>query len=96
MKKEIEITDNLHEEKIHIPLGLGKTATCSVVTNICIHKKFKPYSKVLVRGRTKEGEVWVPMVYSMFDKSSGTHVITSGACIKDEDIKPYNDVHEED
>lgn len=58
MKKKTEL-GRLHSEKLNMKLDDGRVAEIPVVTNICHHKDFKPFDKVLVKGKhSKYGPIY--------------------------------------
>lgn len=92
MKKKTEL-GRLHSEKLNMKLDDGRVAEIPVVTNICHHKDFKPFDKVLVKGKhSKNGVIiWIPMVYFFFDTVTNLHVLTNCNTITDSDIIPFDE-----
>lgn len=91
MKKKTEL-GGLHTEKLYMKSDDGRVAEMPVVTNICFHKDFKPYDKVLVKGKGKTGIIiWVPMLYSFFDTSTNTHILINLNGVNDNEIIPFDE-----
>lgn len=91
MKHKTEL-GSLHTAKLTMETDDGRIAELSVVTNVCHHKDFKPYDKVLVKGHGKSNiTIWIPMVYSFFDADSNSHVLTNCMTINDNDIIPFDE-----